>query len=344
MKTSDLEKELGLSKHTIRYYEKEGLITPQRDDNGYRRYSEEDLQTLKLVKFLRGLNISIDDVKAIIQGQLDFHECLKVNQIHLENQIESMKEVKKTIDSYHDKDLPLIPALENMEVNTKNWKLGFKKTTKAVSIGRKLTKSWAKRQIVYGMIVGALMSLLISMWFISDDYPIWMKVLIYFIVFIIMQLFIIAFSYKSTSSAMLDQTLNQSIEFLDDGIRYYRFKNPIKNIRYFFAVLFGNDEKFMQHYRYEDIRKVSLFAQKRYMKLTSPIAYENYVVDFEFEFHDGQKFYFYYPMILDDDSRYIATILEAKVSCIEDKDHILYAMKNGLNITDYMISENKQDL
>lgn len=49
-------------------------------------------------------------------------------------------------------------------------------------------------------------------------------------------------------------------------------------------------------------------------------------------------------MILDDDSRYIATILEAKVSCIEDKDHILYAMKNGLNITDYMISENKQDL
>ena len=33
MKTHELEKELGISKHTIFYYEKEGIITPQRDDN-----------------------------------------------------------------------------------------------------------------------------------------------------------------------------------------------------------------------------------------------------------------------------------------------------------------------
>ena len=36
MKTNDLERDLGLSKHTIRYYEKEGFIQPQRDENGYR--------------------------------------------------------------------------------------------------------------------------------------------------------------------------------------------------------------------------------------------------------------------------------------------------------------------
>ena len=46
MKTHELEKELGISKHTIFYYEKEGIITPQRDDNGYRSYSQEDLQKL----------------------------------------------------------------------------------------------------------------------------------------------------------------------------------------------------------------------------------------------------------------------------------------------------------
>ena len=44
-------------------------------------------------------------------------------------------------------------------------------------------------------------------------------------------------------------------------------------------------------------------------------------------------------MILDDDSRYIAYILEDKVSTIIDKDNILYAMKNGINITDYMIGK-----
>ena len=39
MKTHELEKELGISKHTIFYYEKEGIITPQRDDNGYRSFT-----------------------------------------------------------------------------------------------------------------------------------------------------------------------------------------------------------------------------------------------------------------------------------------------------------------
>ena len=47
MKTHELEKELGISKHTIFYYEKEGIVTPQRDDNGYRSYSQEDLQKLQ---------------------------------------------------------------------------------------------------------------------------------------------------------------------------------------------------------------------------------------------------------------------------------------------------------
>ena len=39
MKTHELEKELGISKHTIFYYEKEGIVTPQRDANGYRSYN-----------------------------------------------------------------------------------------------------------------------------------------------------------------------------------------------------------------------------------------------------------------------------------------------------------------
>lgn len=343
MKTSDLERELGLSKYTLRYYEKEGLITPQRDNNGYRCYSDEDLQTLKLVKFLRSLNISIDDVKAIIHGKLDFHECLKMNQIHLDHQIESLKEVKKTIDNYHDKDLPLIPALQDIQETTHHWTLGIQKTTNAVSLGRKLTKAWAKRQMIYNMVIGALMAFLISMVFIAMVDSVGLRFLIYMMIYVLVELVIIAFSYKMTSSAMIDLSLNQSVEFIESGIRYYQFKNPIKNIQYFFAVLRGKDKQYMKYYRYEDIRKVSLYVKKRYMKIASPIAYENDVIDFEFEFCDGQKFYFYYPMILDDDARYIGAILEAKVSCIEDKDNVLYAMKSGLNITDYMMSKNNSE-
>ena len=65
MKTHELEKELGISKHTIFYYEKEGIVTPQRDDNGYRIYLEKEKQTLLKIKELRRLGFCLEEIKKI---------------------------------------------------------------------------------------------------------------------------------------------------------------------------------------------------------------------------------------------------------------------------------------
>ena len=81
----------------------------------------------------------------------------------------------------------------------------------------------------------------------------------------------------------------------------------------------------------------TIIAKKKYMSTGSPLAYETYVSDFKFTFKDGQTFYFYWPMILNDDARYIATIVEKKVEYIEDPYNILYAMKQGINLNDYLI-------
>ena len=45
MHIAQLEEDLGLSRASIRFYEKEGLLSPERLANGYRDYSEEDLET-----------------------------------------------------------------------------------------------------------------------------------------------------------------------------------------------------------------------------------------------------------------------------------------------------------
>ena len=42
----DLEVKSGLDRATIRFYEREGLITPERKENGYRDYTEENLTIL----------------------------------------------------------------------------------------------------------------------------------------------------------------------------------------------------------------------------------------------------------------------------------------------------------
>lgn len=80
-----------------------------------------------MVKFLRNLNISIDDVKAILNNELDFKECLEINQIHLEKQIKSLEEVQENIEMYVRKDLPMLPALQQIQREVKNYKLGYQK-------------------------------------------------------------------------------------------------------------------------------------------------------------------------------------------------------------------------
>lgn len=322
MKTHELEKELGISKHTIFYYEKEGIVTPQRDDNGYRSYSQEDLQKLIMVKFLRNLNISIDDVKAILNNELDFKECLKINQIHLEEQIKSLEEVQENIEMYVRKDLPMLPALQQIQRETKNYKLGYQKTTDTVSLGRRLTKKLAIKKFLYKFIPTFLIVLFFSA---VNEQDVLTRVLS-----------VLVISFVFTNGLIAADFLSQSVEFLNDRIRYYHFKGFKDNIKYFYAVLFGKEAKFMNEYKYEDIQSVELLLKHRYENYRTSIARDWYVLDYRFEFKDGNHFYFYCPFTIDDDARFIGMILDEKVENLIDKDHVIDALKNGIHLNDYM--------
>lgn len=322
MKTHELEKELGISKHTIFYYEKEGIVTPQRDDNGYRSYSQEDLQKLIMVKFLRNLNISIDDVKAILNNELDFKECLKINQIHLEKQIKSLEEVQGNIEVYVRKDLPMLPALQQIQRETKNYKLGYQKTTDTVSLGRRLTKKLAIKKFLYRFIPTFLIVLFFSA---VNEQDVLTRVLS-----------VLVISFVFTNGFIAADFLSQSVEFLNDRIRYYRFKGFKDNIKCFYAVLFGKEAKFMNEYKYEDIQSVELLLKHRYENYRTPIARDWYVLDYRFEFKDGNHFYFCCPFTIDDDVRFIGMILDEKVENVIDKDHVIDALKNGIHLNDYM--------
>ncbi len=58
----------GLSAHTLRYYERVGLIPAVgRAANGHRRYSDEDLAWIEFVKCLRSTGMPIADVQRYVQ-------------------------------------------------------------------------------------------------------------------------------------------------------------------------------------------------------------------------------------------------------------------------------------
>jgi MerR family transcriptional regulator, copper efflux regulator len=57
----------GLSADTIRFYEKRGVLPkPPRRSNGYRDYTDDHVETLRLARGLRGLDVPLADVSPIL--------------------------------------------------------------------------------------------------------------------------------------------------------------------------------------------------------------------------------------------------------------------------------------
>lgn len=87
MLIQDVERQTGLDRATIRYYEKENLVVPIREENGYRIYQEHDVALLLKIKLLRQLGVSLFKIKNLQQGSADFAEVLEEQIGILENRI-----------------------------------------------------------------------------------------------------------------------------------------------------------------------------------------------------------------------------------------------------------------
>lgn len=88
MTIKEIEARSGLDRATIRYYEREGFINVQRLPNGYRDYSEEDLDILLRIKLLRQIGLSMDDLKLVISGQSSLADILIEIQATLKQEVE----------------------------------------------------------------------------------------------------------------------------------------------------------------------------------------------------------------------------------------------------------------
>ena len=92
---NEVENIVKLSKKAIRYYEQEGLIRPERNDNNdYRLYNDEDINKLKIIKFLRELGVSISELKKLNNHELDLKDCLIKRIENIEEEEEKYQKVK----------------------------------------------------------------------------------------------------------------------------------------------------------------------------------------------------------------------------------------------------------
>ncbi len=95
MKINEVEQTIGITKKNIRFYEQEGLLSPSRSNNGYRDYTEDDLEILRQIKLLRKLDIPLEEIKKLQTGTLTLEDCLRRHLIVLERKSKNLETTQK---------------------------------------------------------------------------------------------------------------------------------------------------------------------------------------------------------------------------------------------------------
>jgi len=68
MKIGVVAKKIGLSVDAIRFYERNGLLSrPPRTEGGFRRYGENDVETLAFVRRVQGLGFKLSEIRALLR-------------------------------------------------------------------------------------------------------------------------------------------------------------------------------------------------------------------------------------------------------------------------------------
>ncbi len=96
MTIKEAEERTGLARSNIRFYEKEGLFCPERNpQNGYREYTEENIEDIRKIAYLRTLGISIETIRKIIHHEAELAEVVREQEQILNRQISDMEKAKE---------------------------------------------------------------------------------------------------------------------------------------------------------------------------------------------------------------------------------------------------------
>lgn len=344
MKTNEVEKLTGISKQTILYYEKEGLLQVAREENGYRNYSQTDVQRLQIIKFLRNLNVNIDDIRLVLNGALSLQQCMKVQSEFIDAQMDELVSLQKNVKQLRKRSIPLLPQMEELETIDEQTFVRVLRANNHVAIGRravpKLVIGRVKiflREMILLSILGYFSYYIVTGSFLSFYYYIPFMLLVIFI----MSLIFIRFGTEG-NNPYLNMTflfnLNEPfIEFVEDHVIYQKERTLVQNMLYLMDVLRNRGGRWLKCASYKEIKNVKIIVKRRYLNATGGmIAYPIAIPCFIFDFQNGDHFYIEAISMLDDDAKWVAKILKGKKIMIEDTSEVLTAWETGVNLNDFL--------
>lgn len=104
MKINEVAKLTGVSVRTLQYYDEIGLLIPKKLGNGYRDYSDENLDKLQKILFYRFLKFKLNDIKELLDGEIDGLKILELQRELILKEKEKFEiilhNIDKTIKTY----------------------------------------------------------------------------------------------------------------------------------------------------------------------------------------------------------------------------------------------------
>ncbi len=90
--TAKAAEKIGISAHTLRFYDKEGLLpNVGRDEHGNRRFTDNDLQWLSLLQCLKNTGMSLKDIKRFAECTTIGDDTIDERLALFESQTENVK-------------------------------------------------------------------------------------------------------------------------------------------------------------------------------------------------------------------------------------------------------------
>ena len=288
MKIKEVEELVHMNGQTIRYYDKLGFLHPNRDENGYRNYTMEDIKILKRIRFLRELDISLELIGIILDNPDEFQNVLEKHIQTLKVQVNNLETIERKCEEINKKNIPLLDAIVDggfqdiSEMSNSKIKDILKKTRdyiqpySCITLGKKTTPFELIRNLL-AVLLGCIFITSIIYVFIYNMLKISIATpIVIAIVFVVWIIISIALFHE------------KFFEFRDKDFYIYDSSNYNK-LNNFIYILKNITLQKAYHYNYSDIERVSIKIIKKYTSIGYGISKCFNVINY-FKMNDGHTF------------------------------------------------------
>lgn len=257
MKIKDVEKEVGISAHSIRFYEEMGLIEINRSpDSKYRNFSEEDVKKLKEIKLFRTLGITMEEIKRYYQKKITLEALMEHQMVELSAQKEDMEMKERLCEDIKNSHSPLVPyTVEKYEevISHKSEALPYEQAGTLISTWSK--QHFHKRRVLFlEVCIAPVIFIFVCgcvsfLWNLKDTLSTGSLVseasMPAIIISLMLTLFLVCSDYFVTKNFP-----GEFYEFREKGI-YYLNKDSRRHL--YWTILKGHIQDHYEYVAYEDI-------------------------------------------------------------------------------------------